>query len=280
MSDREILPRCTPKQWGRSMSNGTFFSELKRRQIYRGGVMYVVAGWIIVQVSTTLFPIFNIPEWAIRLIVVALMLGFPLALVALWMFESHGTRSGAPSDATAAPEAAAVERRRGSDRSGEALARLVESERAERQRTNEELLAALDRMKGSPQSPAGPGQYTPRETPMPMPPARRSPRIGSILLAVFVTILAAWGIWILVAPSTAVPGIGDAGHVTDAYVVPAYRQIEQIGAALLQPLLHKLGINLPPEQVFTALMLLIALLVLRNLYRSMLAGRVRAPQRR
>ena len=67
------------------MSASSFFGELKRRQIYRGGVMYVVAGWVIVQVSTTLFPIFNIPGWAIRLVVVALMLGFPLALVALWM---------------------------------------------------------------------------------------------------------------------------------------------------------------------------------------------------
>ena len=261
------------------MGNGTFFSELKRRQIYRGGVMYVVAGWVIVQVATTLFPIFNIPEWAIRLIVVGLMLGFPLALVALWMFESHGSRNGKPVEASDVPVAPAFERRRGGDRSGDALARLVESERAERQRTNEELLAALARMKDSPHASAGPAQPAPMptHTPVPshasMPAPRRRPRIGTILLTVFVSILAAWGIWILVAPSTVVPVVGDASQVTSEYVVPAYRQAEQVGAAVLQPLLHKLGIGLPADRVFTALMLLIALLVLRNLYRSMLASR-------
>ena len=70
------------------MSAQSFLSELKRRQIYRGGVMYVVAGWVIVQVAATVFPYFNIPEWAIRLLVVVILLGFPVALVALWMFES------------------------------------------------------------------------------------------------------------------------------------------------------------------------------------------------
>ena len=70
------------------MSAQSFLSELKRRQIYRGGVMYVVAGWVIVQVAATVFPYFSIPEWAIRLLVVVILLGFPVALVALWMFES------------------------------------------------------------------------------------------------------------------------------------------------------------------------------------------------
>lgn len=260
------------------MDTSSFFNEMKRRQIYRGGVMYVVAGWVIVQVSTTLFPIFNIPEWAIRLIVVALMLGFPLALVALWMFESHGARNGKPA-AAAAPTAAAAaavagERRRGSDRSGDALAQLVESERAERQRANEELLAALAHLKGT--APGG-SSHAPdpvvRAAAAPAAAARRRPRIGGILLAMFVTILVAWGIWILVAPSAAVPGVGDANIVTSEYVAPAYRRAEQLGAALLAPLLLKLGIHLPPERVFTALMLVIALLVLRNLGRSMLANR-------
>jgi hypothetical protein len=194
--------------------------------------------------------------------------------VALWMFESHGQRNGKPEPAPIESGAPVVDRRRGGDRSADALARLVESERAERQRTNEELLAALERMKGAQGASTGPAQPAPIMTPAPTPmPAPRRPRIGSILLAVFVTILAAWGIWILVAPSAAVPGVGDAGQVADAYVVPAYRQAEQVGAALLQPLLHKLGIGMPAERVFTALMLVIALLVLRNLYRSMVAGR-------
>jgi hypothetical protein len=238
--------------------------------------MYVVAGWVIVQVATTLFPIFNIPEWSIRLVVVALMLGFPLALVGLWMFESHAPSRATPPISNA-PEAAGAERRRSADRSGEALARLVESERAERRRTNEELLAALDRLKDTPRAGEPPVQSAAR-TPVPeaMPPAQTSsprPRIASLLLALFATILAAWGIWILIAPSAAVPDVGDASQLTSEYVVPAYRQAEQLGAALLAPLLRKLGIGIPAERVFTALMLVIALLVLRNLYRSMRAGR-------
>lgn len=261
------------------MSSSSFFSELKRRQIYRGGVMYVVAGWVIVQVATTLFPIFDIPEWSIRLVVVAVMLGFPLALVGLWMFESHASQHAPPASPAAnlphPPGAPVVERRRDGDRSGDALARLVESERVERQRTNEELLAALDRLKGTPNATAGPAQPVPVPAPAAMPgiAPRRRPRIGSILLAVFVSILAAWGIWILVAPSAAVPGVGDASKVTNEIVVPAYQQVEQLGAALLEPLLRKLGIHIPPERVFTLLMLGIALLVLRNLGRSMLANR-------
>jgi hypothetical protein len=257
------------------MSTSSFFNELKRRQIYRGGVMYVVAGWVIVQVATTLFPIFDIPEWSIRLVVVAVMLGFPLALVGLWMFESHASQHAPPASPAAnlphPPGAPVVERRRDGDRSSDALARLVESERVERQRTNEELLAALDRLKGTPNAAAGLAQPAPAVMPG-IAPSRR-PRIGGILLAVFVTILAAWGIWILVAPSAAVPGVGDASEVTNAYVVPAYQQVEQLGAALLEPLLRKLGIHIQPERVFTALMLVIALLVLRNLGRSMLANR-------
>ena len=55
------------------MVKPSFFSELKRRQIYRGGVMYVVAGWVVVQVATQVFPYFDIPNWAIRLVVVAIL---------------------------------------------------------------------------------------------------------------------------------------------------------------------------------------------------------------
>ena len=68
------------------MGAPSVFSELKRRQIYRGGVMYVVAGWVIVQVATTVFPFFDIPGWAIRLVVVAILLGYPTRLVAFWSY--------------------------------------------------------------------------------------------------------------------------------------------------------------------------------------------------
>ncbi len=64
-----------------------------------------------------------------------------------------------------------------------------------------------------------------------------------------------------------------AGKLTHDYVLPAYRQAEQVGAALLEPLLRRVGIDIAPERVFTEVMMVIALLVLRNLYRSMIRAR-------
>lgn len=276
------------------MSNPGFFSELKRRQIYRGGVMYVVAGWVIVQVATTVFPIFSIPDWAIRLVVVVIMLGFPLALVGLWMFDSSGKSEDEPAAQTdyaamraAAPaqQAEGGERRRGADRSSDALAQLMENERLERQRANEQLLAALGEIKAgaseavavSSPLPTSPLPTTPTPMPAyyPVPPPKRSFRLGTLLLGVFVLILACWGIWIVVSPSIDAEAIGSTDQLAHRYVMPAYKEVEQVGAAVLRPLLQKLGIHIAPDRVFTSIMLVLALLVLRNLYRSMADARRR-----
>src|SRR5436853_7763305 len=64
-----------------------FFSELKRRNVYKVAVAYAVVGWLLVQVTTQVFPIFEIPNWASRLIVLAIIIGFPIALVIAWAFE-------------------------------------------------------------------------------------------------------------------------------------------------------------------------------------------------
>jgi TolB-like protein/Tfp pilus assembly protein PilF len=64
-----------------------FFSELKRRNVYKVAVAYAVVGWLLVQVTTQVFPIFEIPNWALRLIVLAIVIGFPIALVLAWAFE-------------------------------------------------------------------------------------------------------------------------------------------------------------------------------------------------
>src|SRR3989440_2563650 len=64
-----------------------FFSELKRRNVYKVAVAYAVVGWLSVQVTTQVFPIFEIPNWALRLIVLAIIIGFPIALVLAWAFE-------------------------------------------------------------------------------------------------------------------------------------------------------------------------------------------------
>jgi len=65
----------------------SFFAELKRRNVYKVAVSYAVVGWLLVQAATQVFPFFEIPNWAIRLIVLAVVIGFPIALVIAWAFE-------------------------------------------------------------------------------------------------------------------------------------------------------------------------------------------------
>src|ERR687888_404273 len=69
------------------MNLSSFFAELKRRNVYKVAVAYAVVGWLLVQVTTQVFPIFEIPNWALRLIVLAIIIGFPIALVLAWAFE-------------------------------------------------------------------------------------------------------------------------------------------------------------------------------------------------
>ena len=69
------------------MNSGNFFAELKRRNVYKVVVAYAVVGWLLVQVATQVFPFFEIPNWAVRLVVLVIIVGFPVALVIAWAFE-------------------------------------------------------------------------------------------------------------------------------------------------------------------------------------------------
>src|SRR3954452_1337805 len=69
------------------MSGPGFFAELKRRNVYKAAVAYAVVAWLLIQIATQVFPFFEIPNWAVRLVVLLLMLGFPVALVLSWAFE-------------------------------------------------------------------------------------------------------------------------------------------------------------------------------------------------
>jgi len=64
-----------------------FFGELKRRNVYKVAVAYGVVAWLLIQVATQVFPFFEIPNWAVRLVVLLVLLGFPVALVLAWAFE-------------------------------------------------------------------------------------------------------------------------------------------------------------------------------------------------
>jgi hypothetical protein len=64
-----------------------FFAELKRRNVYKVAVAYIVAGWALSQGIAQVFPVFDIPNWVIRLIVLLIIIGLPIALVLAWSFE-------------------------------------------------------------------------------------------------------------------------------------------------------------------------------------------------
>src|SRR5438552_370182 len=69
------------------MNSRNFFGELKRRNVYKVAVAYAVVAWLLIQIATQVFPFFEIPNWAVRLVVLLLIIGFPVALVLAWAFE-------------------------------------------------------------------------------------------------------------------------------------------------------------------------------------------------
>jgi TolB-like protein/Flp pilus assembly protein TadD len=64
-----------------------FFSELKRRNVYKVAIAYIVGGWALSQGIAQVFPVFDVPNWTIRLIVILIIVGLPIALVLAWSFE-------------------------------------------------------------------------------------------------------------------------------------------------------------------------------------------------
>jgi adenylate cyclase len=74
-------------QLTRGVNLTKFFGELKRRKVYTVAVAYIVGGWALAQGVTQVLPVFDIPNWAVRLIVLFIALGFPVALVLSWFFD-------------------------------------------------------------------------------------------------------------------------------------------------------------------------------------------------
>src|SRR5947209_19600536 len=92
------------------MKAGNFFGELKRRNVYKVAVAYAVAGWALSQGIAQVFPVFDIPNWVIRLIVVLIIIGLPIALVLAWSFEL--TPQGIKRTETADAMPAATQKRK------------------------------------------------------------------------------------------------------------------------------------------------------------------------
>jgi TolB-like protein/Tfp pilus assembly protein PilF len=71
----------------RRLNSKTFFGELKRRNVYKVAVAYIVAGWALAQGLAQVLPVFSVPNWVIQLIVLLIILGLPVALGLAWAFE-------------------------------------------------------------------------------------------------------------------------------------------------------------------------------------------------
>src|SRR5437764_2551005 len=65
----------------------SFFAELKRRNVYKVAVAYAVVAWLTIQAASIFLPAFNAPQWAMQIVILILVVGFPIALVFSWAFE-------------------------------------------------------------------------------------------------------------------------------------------------------------------------------------------------
>ncbi len=93
------------------MSGRSFWRELRRRHVYRVAAAYAVVGWLLIEVATQVFPVFGVPAWSEKLVVLLILIGFPIALIIAWAFEvtPEGVRRTEPVDS---PDARAPEQHR------------------------------------------------------------------------------------------------------------------------------------------------------------------------
>src|SRR5438034_10723775 len=64
-----------------------FFEELQRRKVYRVAAAYIIAAGFIIQIGSAVFPAWDLPNWTLRLVVVVLLMGFPIALILAWAYD-------------------------------------------------------------------------------------------------------------------------------------------------------------------------------------------------
>ena len=87
-----------------------FFAELRRRRVVRVAVVYAIAGWVVIEVASTMLPGLHLPDWTVTLVIALVVLGFPIAFMMGWMFDigprgvQRAVEGGPPM--TAAPDPA------------------------------------------------------------------------------------------------------------------------------------------------------------------------------
>jgi TolB-like protein len=84
-----------------AVNTRNFFAELQRRNVYKVAIAYAVVAWLLIQVATQVLPLFEIPNWVVRLVVLLLIIGFPIDLFIAWAFEAtpEGIKRTEASDA-------------------------------------------------------------------------------------------------------------------------------------------------------------------------------------
>jgi len=88
-----------------------FFKELRQRKVFSVAATYIVVGWLLLQVATTIFPIFDAPGWVLKVFTILLALGFPVALLLAWAYELTPTglvKDSAAGDANEKKKTAAA----------------------------------------------------------------------------------------------------------------------------------------------------------------------------
>jgi TolB-like protein/predicted Zn-dependent protease len=88
--DVHLKPLNCDRRWAMHLDllfMSGFFEELKRRKVYRVAIAYIVAGWALAQGLAQVLPVFDIPNSVIRVVIVLLLIGFPVALVLSWVFD-------------------------------------------------------------------------------------------------------------------------------------------------------------------------------------------------
>jgi TolB-like protein/Tfp pilus assembly protein PilF len=92
---REALKDLRRKLELESLSGNGFFEEVKRRKVYRVAAAYIIASAGIIQLASAAFPAWELPNWALRLVIVLLLIGFPLTLILGWVFDvtAQGVRA-------------------------------------------------------------------------------------------------------------------------------------------------------------------------------------------
>jgi TolB-like protein/Flp pilus assembly protein TadD len=77
-----------------------FLCELRRRKVIRVAGGYAVAGWLVIQVASAIFPALDLPRWSMRLVILVVLIGFPFALILAWAFDlgPHGLEKTGPAE--------------------------------------------------------------------------------------------------------------------------------------------------------------------------------------